>query len=141
MSTLPPDRSLCPRCGKLVTYQGRGRRPIWCSSTCRVEASIERKGNRMAGVEPRVVTVVREVSVKPTIPPWRIPDKPRTSPEPARPTRDGGRQRRSATEWAETLESLRKALVSGAVYDRELHEVAVALNGVLDAFTRRAKRR
>ena len=106
-----------------------------------MEASIERKGNRVAGVEPRVVTVVREISVKPTIPPWRIPDKPLTSPESARPTSDGGRQRRSATEWAETLESLRKALVSGAVYDRELNEVAVALNGVLDAFTRRAKRR
>jgi hypothetical protein len=29
--------------------------PIWCSSTWRVEASIERKGNRLVGVEPKIV--------------------------------------------------------------------------------------
>lgn len=47
----------CPRCGRPVTYKGRGRRPVWCSSTCRVEASIERKGNRVIGVQPQVVRV------------------------------------------------------------------------------------
>ena len=49
---------LCPRCGRPVTYKGRGRRPVWCSVRCRVQASIERRGNRIVGVEPRVVTVV-----------------------------------------------------------------------------------
>lgn len=49
---------LCPRCGRPLTYKGRGRRPVWCSARCRVEASIERRGNRIVGVEPRVVTVV-----------------------------------------------------------------------------------
>ena len=49
---------LCPRCGRPVTYKGRGRRPVWCSARCRVEASTERRGNRIVGVEPRVVTVV-----------------------------------------------------------------------------------
>lgn len=54
-----PDRLFrCPRCGHPVTYKGRGRRPVWCSARCRVEASIERRGNRIVGVEPRVVTVV-----------------------------------------------------------------------------------
>jgi len=48
----------CPRCGRPVTYKGRGRRPLWCSARCRVESSIERRGNRVVGVEPRVVTVV-----------------------------------------------------------------------------------
>jgi len=48
----------CPRCGRPVTYKGRGRRPVWCSARCRVEASIERRGNRMVGVEPKVVSVV-----------------------------------------------------------------------------------
>jgi len=48
----------CPRCGRPVTYKGRGRRPIWCSSTCRVEASIERRGNRLVGVEPEVVRLI-----------------------------------------------------------------------------------
>lgn len=54
----PDGLFLCPRCGRAVTYKGRGRRPVWCSARCRVEASIERRGNRMVGVEPRVVTVV-----------------------------------------------------------------------------------
>jgi len=49
---------LCPRCGRPVTYKGRGRRPVWCSARCRVEASIERRGNRMMGIEPKVVTIV-----------------------------------------------------------------------------------
>jgi DNA-directed RNA polymerase subunit RPC12/RpoP len=48
----------CPRCGRPVLYKGRGRRPVWCSTQCRVEASIERRGNRMVGVEPHVVTVI-----------------------------------------------------------------------------------
>ena len=47
----------CPRCGRPVAYKGRGRRPVWCSSTCRVEASIERKGNRVVGVQPQIVRV------------------------------------------------------------------------------------
>ena len=49
----------CPRCGRPVTYKGRGRRPVWCSSTCRVEASIERKGNRVVGAQTQVVRVER----------------------------------------------------------------------------------
>jgi len=49
---------LCPRCGLPVTYKGRGRRPVWCSARCRVEASIERRGNRVVGVEPEVVRVL-----------------------------------------------------------------------------------
>lgn len=54
-----PDRVFqCPRCGSPVIYKGRDRRPVWCSARCRVEASIERRGNRIVGVEPRVVTVV-----------------------------------------------------------------------------------
>ena len=48
----------CPRCGRPVRYKGRGRRPVWCSARCRVEASIERRGNRIVGIEPRVVTVI-----------------------------------------------------------------------------------
>ena len=47
----------CTRCRRPVLYKGRGRRPVWCSARCRAEASIERRGNRMAGVEPRVATI------------------------------------------------------------------------------------
>lgn len=50
--------SECPRCGRPVRYKGRGRPPVWCSSECRIEASIERKGNRAVGIQPEVVKVV-----------------------------------------------------------------------------------
>jgi hypothetical protein len=48
----------CPRCGRPVIYKGHGKRPVWCSARCRAEASIERRGNRHVGIEPRVVTIV-----------------------------------------------------------------------------------
>lgn len=54
----PDSLFLCPRCGLPVTYKGRGRRPVWCSARCRVEASIERRGNRVVGVEPEVIRVL-----------------------------------------------------------------------------------
>ncbi|MFN8212097.1 MAG: hypothetical protein U0R27_00445 [Candidatus Nanopelagicales bacterium] len=41
-----------------MTYKGRGRRPVWCSARCRVEASIERRGNEIVGAKPEVVKVV-----------------------------------------------------------------------------------
>ena len=54
----PAKAFRCPRCGAPVTYKGRGRRPVWCSARCRVEASIERRGNEIVGVKPEVVKVV-----------------------------------------------------------------------------------
>ena len=54
----PAKTFRCPRCGAPVTYKGRGRRPVWCSARCRVEASIERRGNAIVGVKPEVVKVV-----------------------------------------------------------------------------------
>lgn len=54
----PAKTFRCPRCGAPVTYKGRGRRPVWCSARCRVEASIERRGNEIVGIKPEVVKVV-----------------------------------------------------------------------------------
>jgi DNA-directed RNA polymerase subunit RPC12/RpoP len=54
----PAKTFRCPRCGAPVTYKGRGRRPVWCSARCRVEASIERRGNEIVGLKPEVVKVV-----------------------------------------------------------------------------------
>ncbi len=54
----PAKTFRCPRCGAPVMYKGRGRRPVWCSARCRVEASIERRGNEIVGVKPEVVKVV-----------------------------------------------------------------------------------
>lgn len=111
----------CPRCGSPVQYAGRGRRPIWCSARCRTAASIERKGNRLAGVQPRVVEVVRV--------------REATSKTVA------ALARRHVGEWARVLVELRAALASGSLYDRELMELVDPLNGVLEAFQRRSRRR
>ncbi len=125
--------SPCPRCGSEVAYKGRGRRPIWCSTKCRVEASVARRGNRMVGIEPKVVEVVRVKAVAaPPAPPPPAPATPILAP------RSG---RRPVQAWTEALAELRTALASGAVYDRELDELAPALSAVLDAMTRRMQRR
>jgi hypothetical protein len=57
-----PDRGdgACPNCGASVHYRGVGRRPIWCSTRCRNDASLKRLGARRAGVEVRVVEVLRQ---------------------------------------------------------------------------------
>lgn len=50
----------CPNCGASVVYRGIGRRPIWCSTRCRNDASLKRLGARRAAVEVRVVEVLRQ---------------------------------------------------------------------------------
>jgi hypothetical protein len=63
---MTPDQQLdrsdgtCPNCGASVHYRGVGRRPIWCSSRCRNDASLKRLGARRAAVEVRVVEVLRQ---------------------------------------------------------------------------------
>lgn len=49
----------CPNCGANVVYRGVGRRPVWCSTRCRNDASLKRLGARRAAVEVRVVEVLR----------------------------------------------------------------------------------
>jgi hypothetical protein len=56
----PEDVGTCPNCGKNVTYRGVGRRPIWCSTKCRNDASLKRLGARRAAVEVRVIEVLRQ---------------------------------------------------------------------------------
>ena len=55
----PKDVTTCPNCGEVVVYRGVGRRPVWCSTRCRNDASLRRLGARRAGIEVRVVEVVR----------------------------------------------------------------------------------
>lgn len=55
----------CPNCGAEVVYRGVGRRPIWCSTRCRNDASLKRLGSRRAGVEVRIVEVNRYGSSEP----------------------------------------------------------------------------
>lgn len=53
------DHARCPNCGAAVVYQGRGRRPVWCSTRCRNDAALKRRGARLGGVEVRLVEVPR----------------------------------------------------------------------------------
>ena len=50
----------CPRCGGPVIYRGRGRRPVWCSTRCRNEAAVVRRGAREAAVEIRMIDVPKQ---------------------------------------------------------------------------------
>lgn len=51
----------CPRCGTVFDMpdRGRGRRPVWCSGSCRRLASAERVAARNAGSAVTVVEVPR----------------------------------------------------------------------------------
>lgn len=53
------DHHACPNCGADVVYKGVGRRPVWCSTRCRNDASLKRLGARRAAVEVRVIEVPR----------------------------------------------------------------------------------
>ena len=53
------DVRICPNCGGTVVYRGVGRRPVWCSTRCRNDASLRRLGARRGAVEVRVVEVPR----------------------------------------------------------------------------------
>lgn len=56
---VPKDIGACPNCASPVVYRGVGRRPIWCSTRCRNDASLKRLGARRAAVAVRVVEVFR----------------------------------------------------------------------------------
>ena len=55
----------CPQCGSPVSYLGRGRRPVWCSSRCRNIAAVTRRGAREAAVQIRMIDVPRTPKPRP----------------------------------------------------------------------------
>lgn len=78
------------------------------------------------GVQPRVVEVVRTREVAP---------KPTAGPHAAQPSR------RKVDEWVALLGELSRALATGSLYDREMLQLIQPLNGVIEAFERRSRRR
>ena len=50
-------RDRCQRCGSLIHYSGRGRRPVWCSQVCRQEAYETRRAAREGGKPIEVVVL------------------------------------------------------------------------------------
>src|SRR5690242_5790997 len=57
---VPGGVGACPNCASPVVYRGVGRRPVWCSTRCRNDASLKRLGARRSAVEIRVVEVFRQ---------------------------------------------------------------------------------
>lgn len=55
----------CPQCGAPVSYGGRGRRPVWCSSRCRNTAAVTRRGAREAAVQIRMIDVAKAPKPRP----------------------------------------------------------------------------
>jgi hypothetical protein len=108
--------STCGWCGGAIEYKARGRIPKWCSAACRQRAWEQ---TRAASSGRAAVQIVERRIEVPT---------PQPMPSPARPRHQ---------EWVATLSELATQLDAGAVYDRDLPALTSALNGVLDAFSRR----
>lgn len=92
----------CAQCGDPIMLARTGRRPRFCSDTCRKRASEERRAAARLGYPEPVTRVVREVVervISPETPPaprpWRAPSTP-----PARSTP------RTGIEWAAELRVL-----------------------------------
>ncbi len=65
------EQRACPQCGAPVSYTGRGRRPVWCSSRCRNIAAVTRRGAREAAVQIRMIDVSKTPRPRPERPPTR----------------------------------------------------------------------
>ena len=94
----------CARCGDPITLAPTGRRPRYCSDTCRKRASEERRAAARLGYPQPVTRVVREV-VERVITPVAPP--PRTAAPPSTVPRSTPRAaQRSGQEWAAELRDL-----------------------------------
>jgi len=108
----------CAWCSKPIAVKERGRRPKWCSSSCRHRAWEQRRaaasGRTAVEVVERVIERERVVQVRLT---------PR------------GR------EWADALEALVNQLESGRLYDRDLDHVVAAAAKLCESLERRLRYR
>ena len=100
----------CGWCGTPMQPKARGRIPKWCSPSCRQRAWEQARAAESGLAAVKVVERRVEVAVA------------------AAPTR---------RDWARLLHDLARQLDDGRVYDRDLADLSVALNAVLDAFRRR----
>jgi hypothetical protein len=116
---LPHEKAVQPRrlaartcgwCGRPIKVKDTGRLPKWCSPSCRQRAWEQSRAAASGLSAIRVVE--RRVQVR----------------EPVAPTR---------RDWARLLHDLVTQLDDGRIYDRDLLALSVALNAVLDAYSRR----
>jgi hypothetical protein len=85
----------CAQCGDPITLAHTGRRPRYCSDTCRKRASEERRAAARLGYPQPVTRVVREVVERVT-----------TLATPPRPPAPPSSAPRTGTEWAAELRGL-----------------------------------
>jgi hypothetical protein len=100
----------CGWCGSPIAVKATGRLPKWCSRSCRQRAW-EQARAAASGLSA-IRAIERRVEV----------------PSPAAPGR---------RDWPALLQELGRQLDDGRVYDRQLPELATALNAVLEAYGRR----
>jgi hypothetical protein len=100
----------CGWCGGPLVVKDRGRIPKWCSAACRQRAW-EQSRAAASGLSA-VQVVERRVE----------------APVPAAPKR---------ANWPALLHELAHQIDDGRIYDRDLDELAAAINAVVDACVRR----
>lgn len=114
-----------------VILQVRGRMPKWCSATCRTRAS-ERRRAAAEGLAA-VKVVDRDV------------ERVRTVKGVQHQTRnvevEAVRWPSATKDWITTLKDLTRSVESGRVYDRDLENLAEAVNELVGAMVRRDRRR
>jgi hypothetical protein len=107
--------------------QGTRTTPDLVLCRCRVEASIERKGNRMMSVQPEVVKI-------------RPPAKQPSAHEPERlasgsPVREC--RKRDVEDWSDILMDLANELATGHFYNRDLAKIDAAMVRLVTVYNRR----
>lgn len=117
-----PGRAVttCGWCGASIAVKNRGRTPKWCSVNCRRRAWDQSRA--AASGRAAVEVVMRRVEV-----PIRA-----AQPAPLLP-RHGA--------WAPLLRELADQLDTGRVYERDLPDIEVSLDAVLQAYSRRRSAR
>ena len=121
----------CGWCGGPVIVQVRGRMPKWCSSTCRTRASERRRAaaDGLAAVKVlerdveriKTVTVVQHHTRKVEVEAVRWPS--------------------ATSDWVPAIRDLTRRVETGRVYDRDLEDLAGAVNELVGAMVRRGQRR
>lgn len=121
----------CGWCGGPVIVQVRGRMPKWCSSTCRTRASERRRAaaDGLAAVKVverdieriKTVTVVQHHTRQVEVEAVRWPS--------------------ATSDWVTAIRDLTRRVETGRVYDRDLEDLAGAVNELVGAMVRRGHHR
>ena len=121
----------CGWCGGPVIVQVRGRMPKWCSSTCRTRAS-ERRRAAADGLAA-VKVVERDIE--------RIKTVKVVQHHTRQVEVEAVRWPSATSDWVPAIRDLTRRVETGRVYDRDLEDLAGAVNELVGAMVRRGQRR